>query len=203
MAVTTEALNFVQRCQVMVGWWPFQDYVANISGVWNCLQSLPPAESMSDRMLVASSVTRIAQRVLTLRTEAAMPLPDRCCSRRRVQAFLTLLRIEHKNHGTLLRFLAKRVGVTQCRLSRLLASETGLQFHVHLGGWRTLSSTLLLGSRKLAMKAIAYDVGYAGPAEFDRQFKSWTKMTPSDFRTALYLSEFAGDMDGKLSVDVA
>jgi AraC-like DNA-binding protein len=159
--------------------------VGKVTSVWLCLQGMPEARTPADRLVLASAVMRMAVEVLR-RTENVARTSRNTGPRARVESLVALLRLEHRGRGIGLKTLADRVGINHCRLSRLLAAETHQPFHVHLGGWRVLSAVVLLGSATSPIKEVAYTAGYAGPAELDRQFRAWLRMTPTQFRAALF-----------------
>lgn len=78
--------------------------------------------------------------------------------------------------------VARRLGVSPSTLQRRLAEEN-VSFAELLGRTRRDLAAVYLGSRRYAIKEVAYLLGYADPANFSRAFRVWYGVTPERFRT--------------------
>jgi AraC-like DNA-binding protein len=81
-----------------------------------------------------------------------------------------------------LRAVAAEVGVSRFYLARVLTRVTGAGFRHHLHRARTMAACRLLHDANKSIKEIAYDVGYAGTRELDRNFRRQCGTTPTEFR---------------------
>jgi len=163
----------------------FFDAIENLTHLWVCLRSAAALTDEADRPSVAVGCVLLAHEVMRRTARPCTPATARKSRRHHVESLLELLRDQHTNPHTALTSLSARLGVSHAYLSRLLASETRQPFHVHLAGWRTLHAIVALSASVCSVKEVAYSLGYVGPSEFDRQFRGWLGMTPTQFRRAL------------------
>jgi AraC-like DNA-binding protein len=62
----------------------------------------------------------------------------------------------------------------------------GYATHVHIA--RILGSLPFLAETTAPIKVISYEVGYSRTTEFDRHFRAFIGMTPSEFRSSIAVS---------------
>lgn len=77
--------------------------------------------------------------------------------------------------------LARALGYSRQTLYRRLKAE-GVTFAELLDGLRRRLALRWLRENKMAVKEVAYRVGFSDPAAFSRAFKRWTGKTPSEIR---------------------
>jgi len=100
----------------------------------------------------------------------------------RVQAVLDRVhtgRIRHRREFT---HVARSLRVSPSYLSRLVVTQTGITFNRHLQAAKMGESARLLDESDLSVKEIASATGYEHVPSFDRQFRRYFRITPSEFR---------------------
>lgn len=80
--------------------------------------------------------------------------------------------------------VAKLLHVTPRTLQRKLAAES-TTFQRVADEVRHDLSKGMLANQRLTVSEVAYKLGYAEPAAFQRAFKQWTGLTPKNYRAAL------------------
>lgn len=79
--------------------------------------------------------------------------------------------------------VASAMGCSRQTLYRRLKGE-GLTFEQVLDGLRHRQALKLIRDGKLAVKDVAYRLGFSDPAAFSRAFKRWTGQSPALFKAA-------------------
>lgn len=79
--------------------------------------------------------------------------------------------------------VARHLGMSERTLQRRL-SEEGVAFATLVEEVRAELARLYLGDPKLAVFEVAFLLGYSEPSAFNRAFRRWTGMSPSQFRTS-------------------
>lgn len=77
--------------------------------------------------------------------------------------------------------VASAMGCSRQTLYRRLKGE-GLTFEQVLDGLRHRHALKLMRDGKLAVKDVAYRLGFSDPAAFSRAFKRWTGQSPAIFK---------------------
>jgi transcriptional regulator GlxA family with amidase domain len=95
---------------------------------------------------------------------------------------LRIIADDYSNHALTLRSLAASVSISYCHLSRLFKRDTGRTFKEHITAIRANAAARMLAATSMSIKAIALEVGYKEPAQFNRCFKSVLGMSPSQLR---------------------
>lgn len=98
---------------------------------------------------------------------------------------LRYIRDRYMRAGLTLADVACDARVSRCHLTRILRRETGKGFLDHLHKARTAAAIDLLATSRKSIKEIAFDVGYRGTRELDRQFRRRFGRTPSAVRLRL------------------
>jgi two-component system, response regulator YesN len=80
--------------------------------------------------------------------------------------------------------LARQVGMSKHRLSRRFREVIGVTFRDYLLKVRLERAKVLLAAGHRSITEIAQDVGFADLPRFDKVFKRYTGVTPSDYRSA-------------------
>ena len=80
--------------------------------------------------------------------------------------------------------VAKRCGMSERTLQRRLADE-GTSFAQLLDDVRSSLGRMYLADPKLAVFEVAFLLGYSEPSAFNRAFRRWTGLSPSEFRRSL------------------
>ena len=154
--------------------------------VWSLFRRVPHC-GVDERALVAFVVTLLAERLIAAISLVASTPGLQAGSpnlfNHGVRA-LSIVAQDYKNPELDLTHIAQRVGLSRCHLSHLLRSGTGHPLPIHLNGFRVSTAVLLLRG-DTAVKSIAFDVGYRGTGELDRQFSRWWRMSPMQFRRVL------------------
>ncbi len=131
--------------------------------------------------LLLESLTTLAVVALARidRRDALSRQPDR--DQDRVEALLDLIETHYRARPTVA-FLANRLGLSPAHLNRLARAATGLSIQ-GLTDRRTLEAARRdLVFTPSPVQAIAYSLGFADPAYFNRFFRRQTGMTPGAYR---------------------
>jgi two-component system, response regulator YesN len=80
--------------------------------------------------------------------------------------------------------LARQVGMSKHRLSRRFREVIGVTFRDYLQKVRLERAKVLLAAGHRSITEVAQDVGFADLPRFDKVFKRYTGVTPSDYRSA-------------------
>jgi AraC-like DNA-binding protein len=83
---------------------------------------------------------------------------------------------------------AKKLGISVRSLRRHLEHE-GTSFRALRHARLHRAACLLLAGRGSAIQEIAHELGFSDPTAFHRAFRRWSKLTPSEYRTALARSQ--------------
>lgn len=100
----------------------------------------------------------------------------------RVRTALAYLRQSYQNSGLCLSSAAKQAGVSPWYLSRLFRLCTRRGFREHLKGVRMERAAEMLRNPTLAVKEVAWAVGYKHVSCFDRDFRARYGKPPVAFR---------------------
>ncbi|MEK7256702.1 MAG: AraC family transcriptional regulator, partial [Bacteroidota bacterium] len=91
-----------------------------------------------------------------------------------------------RTEGLTIRLLAEKMNVKEYRLRQAINQHLGYRnFNDYLNGYRIREACAVLGDpekRDLTILEIAYDLGYASLAPFNKAFKDLTGMTPTQWR---------------------
>lgn len=186
-AVSDAARGFVQQCQIALGTFASDDYVAQVSALWTCLDTFPRGAEELDIVFAATAACRVASGFFASNKSGRLQL-RRCASRRTHTSFLLRLAEEqHADPELTLGRLARQMNFSAAFLSRSLAAETNHPFRTHLNGMRLLAGIVLLRQRSLRVSHIAARIGYGRTGELDRQFNRWFEVNPRRFRQLLTL----------------
>lgn len=186
--IENRVLTFVQRCQVLTGNWASQDILANTAALWRCLSSVPPPLCELERSVIARAICVVAEGALSRTREgptsnSSLPQATRSARSSAILAVQSV-RWRHNLEGVSLAHIVNSMGGSYWHVSHLIKEHTGLRFSDHLAGWRLLSAVGILEKTDLSVKEVAAALGYSGTASFDRQFKRWIRMSPTQFRAA-------------------
>jgi len=77
--------------------------------------------------------------------------------------------------------LARNLGISARRLSRLLNQQTGATFRQLLNQVRLAAAQRLLRTRRFSVKEVAAQVGFTDSHYFSRSFKQLTGISPSNY----------------------
>ncbi|GIP40532.1 hypothetical protein J31TS4_38120 [Paenibacillus sp. J31TS4] len=81
--------------------------------------------------------------------------------------------------------LADKLGMSSAYLSVYIKEKTGANFIDHLHGIRVAKARELLSDTNLRIQEISLRIGYRNIASFNRMFKKWIGMTPTEYRKEL------------------
>lgn len=81
-----------------------------------------------------------------------------------------------------LEMLADKLNLSSAYLSVYIKEKTGTNFIDHLNGIRMSKAKELLSGSDKPVVVISRDVGYRNVTSFNRMFKKWTGVSPSEFR---------------------
>jgi AraC-like DNA-binding protein len=100
----------------------------------------------------------------------------------RVQTALLYVEQSYANPHLRLTDVARRLRVSPCHLSHVIAKETGKGFREHLREVRISHARRHLASDAVSVKETAAAVGYANTKCFDREFRRVHGCTPTEWR---------------------
>lgn len=192
-------LRFVDSCQVAVGHVHAGGGQHPQALIPTLLFAASELHSRAHRLLARTVILRIASRlnVATVlpdtdaaghsEKDALAPLADLGEEKprlvdSRVRAVLDNLHTGHIRHRRQLADMAVNLRVSTSYLSRLVVSQTGLTFSRHMQVARMDEAARLLDDTGLSVKEIASASGYEHVPSFDRQFRRYFRVTPSEFR---------------------
>jgi AraC-like DNA-binding protein len=92
----------------------------------------------------------------------------------------------HEDSGLTLQNLADRIGVSPHNLSEVINARLGKSFHDFVNSYRVEDAKRHLLDPKLAHQtvlAVALDSGFRSKSTFNKIFKRFTGVTPSEFRS--------------------
>lgn len=84
--------------------------------------------------------------------------------------------------------LANQLTITVNKLSQLINTKSGLNFHDYINQYRIEKTKNLIESNKFkhySLLAIAFEAGFDSKATFNRSFKKFENCTPSEFKKNL------------------
>ena len=81
--------------------------------------------------------------------------------------------------------IVELTAMSERHLQRRFKDEMGMSLQDYVAAYRIKLAKELLRDSDLALKQIAYDLGYANPSHFSRSFKSATGISPSAFQRAI------------------
>ncbi|MCL6443166.1 MAG: helix-turn-helix domain-containing protein [Alicyclobacillus sp.] len=103
---------------------------------------------------------------------------------RTVRRAIQLIEQEYNTNLTL-ESVAKRVYVSTTYLSTLFKQEVGINFLDYLHQYRIEKAKAMLLDPTLKIQTIARAVGYFDESHFNRTFKKWTGVSPSQYQNGL------------------
>lgn len=147
------------------------------------LCNLPPLESVYDDMQACYLVHQILHDLLQIIREAGRGRPT-APARLRVVDLARKYIEEHYREELTVELICQQVGFSKFYLCRLFKERTGLTLHQYLTSYRVCVSREYLTRSKLAVHAIAREVGFKSTLTYSRAFKQYMNMTPSEYREA-------------------
>lgn len=78
--------------------------------------------------------------------------------------------------------LAKRLGINESRLSRIVNHILGKSVSALVSHYRIAEAKARLKSESVAITVIAFEAGFSSVAAFNRVFREQVRMTPTEFR---------------------
>jgi len=79
-------------------------------------------------------------------------------------------------------YLAEKLNMSSAYLSVYIKEKTGTNFSEHVNRIRMAKAKELLSETSLNVNDISRQVGYHNITSFNRMFKKWTGLTPSEYR---------------------
>ena len=179
---SVSTLEFIQRCQVLLGACLTTDYVGRSAILRDCLDACPACGNYFDLAAVARTLYRLARDV------CPRPWIQRLPTKRRshVDSVLTIIAHEYATPHLTMKVIASRLGLTPEYLSRSLARETRHSFPSHLNDVRVLMAIRQLDDGS-SLVAVSHACGYPTVGELDRQFSRRLHASPRRVRRALRL----------------
>lgn len=190
-------LRFIDTSQVAVGRYQL-DGSENSLTIPALLTAAAVLRSLANRLLARSLILRIARQLGSAAQvgDAHIGPPGQSSLTRsaqvmdgasrpvdfRVRAVLDHVAMGPLQHRQLLVDIAGNLRVSSSYLSRLVVKQTGVPFSRHLQVARMNESARLLDESELSVKEIASATGYEHVPSFDRQFRQYFHVTPSQFR---------------------
>jgi AraC-like DNA-binding protein len=186
-------LHFVDRCQVTVGRAQLTGTVDSAL-IPTLLEAAGNLRTHASRLLSRTLLLRIVSRLDNIREPdrnaaplAPVMLPEvpgeaPVALDRRVLVLLDRIFTGRVRHRSQLTETARSLRVSPSYLSRLVVSQTGMTFKRHLQVAKMGESARLLDESELSVKEIAAAMGYEHVPSFDRQFRRYFHVTPSEYR---------------------
>ena len=115
----------------------------------------------------------------------------------RIARALELIRLRYSEPCLRLRCVAQAVGLSPWHFDRLLKRHTGMAFREHLANVRLMQAAELLVHHAMAIKLVAYTVGYKQTSVLDRAFKRRHGCPPSVWRERRHRGDVAARIDDR------
>lgn len=191
MFVTSEAaLAFAQRAQIVAANWSTLNVTERSGTLWRLMGTIPPAENVGDRAVIAGVTRRLGERVVVA-SNWQVRVTTRF-KRDYIAHAIHLIAQRYEIPNLHLDDVARLLDISPSYIAHRLAKETGFSFSTHVCGFRTFAATQLISNRSLLMKQIAATVGFRDGAELDRQFQHWFGIPPLQFQATLYCQSETG-----------
>lgn len=99
-----------------------------------------------------------------------------------VRKAMRLIEREYRSGGLTVDRLARVSGYSRYHFTRLFRMETGMAPHKYVQKYRVRRALELMASTRLSVKQVAMETGFSGCAYFCKEFRRWTRRTPTDLR---------------------
>lgn len=86
-------------------------------------------------------------------------------------------------------YLADKLNMSSAYLSVYIKEKTGTNFSDHLNDIRIRKAQELLSSTDISINDVGQQIGYRNITSFNRMFKKWTGMTPSEYRRTAMVAQ--------------
>jgi ligand-binding sensor domain-containing protein/AraC-like DNA-binding protein len=127
------------------------------------------------------------QLTLKRKTMNASAAPESGENKKCIQKLFYLVEEEkvYKDPNLTIKFLASKLLISPRSLSRIINNQLNTNFYEFINEYRIKEAQQMLsapGDHQESILEIAYEVGYNSKSAFNRAFKNFTGMTPSEFR---------------------
>lgn len=89
-----------------------------------------------------------------------------------------------QNENLKLELIEKETGIRKVKISELVKQKSSLSFREYLNQIRINEAKNLLGTTKMSISEIAYNIGFSNPTHFNRVFKQLTEFSPTEFKNS-------------------
>ncbi|MFE5324020.1 helix-turn-helix domain-containing protein [Paenibacillus sp. NPDC056579] len=86
-------------------------------------------------------------------------------------------------------YLADKLNMSSAYLSVYIKEKTGTNFSDHLNDIRIRKAQELLSGTDTSINDVSLQIGYRNITSFNRMFKKWTGMTPSEYRRSAMVAQ--------------
>ncbi|MCS7460336.1 helix-turn-helix domain-containing protein [Paenibacillus doosanensis] len=86
-------------------------------------------------------------------------------------------------------YLADKLNMSSAYLSVYIKEKTGVNFSDHLNDIRIRKAQELLAGTDSSINDVSVQIGYRNITSFNRMFKKWTGMTPSEYRRSAMVAQ--------------
>ena len=100
---------------------------------------------------------------------------------RRIERILEVIKTHYKEPLDN-REVGRLTGYHENHVNRLMVAYTGVSLHKYLQSFRIERAMELLESGELSVSEVASSVGFFDPTHFTKRFKSFTGLTPTEYR---------------------
>lgn len=124
---------------------------------------------------------------LALKRKAMYAAPDSGETKKYIQRLFYLVEVEkvYKDPNLTIKLLASKLLISPRGLSGIINNQLNTNFYEFINEYRIKEAQQMLsapGDHQESILEIAYEVGYNSKSAFNRAFKNFTGMTPSEFR---------------------
>ncbi|UKS27311.1 AraC family transcriptional regulator [Paenibacillus sp. HWE-109] len=136
----------------------------------------------AERIQRCSTVTELERLMLEWVTQTADAVHEKKQEKYPIASMATDYINEHLAEEIYLDVLADKLKMSSSYLSTYFKAKTGKNIVDYINETRIAKATVLLADNQMKIQAVSKAVGYQNMASFNRMFKKYTGITPSEYR---------------------
>ncbi len=150
----------------------------DVADMADLIASLPDTDPKNS-LYICGCLHLLYDRVIR-HSELDTPLPSDGILYQKVISYLS----DHYTENITLKTVASKFGYNEKYLSHTLHDLTGINFRTLLSLYRIDRAKTMLGDPVYSIADVAYKSGFSAVNTFNRMFKTFTGMTPSQYRSS-------------------